>query len=218
MRFVQALAVALCACTAPILAQSGPFGISIGIAGGMPISSIVKNSTAPQSESLADFLLGFASIEGTYTGPREFLVGPTLEVRLPLHLSIEADGLYRPVTVRVAGGPFVSAFPNGVALIELADKSYDSWEIPIVVKYRFPMRHVQPFIEAGPSLRVLDSPLNQWFSNQGVVAGAGVDLRMKRLRTGPEVRVVHWGDDATAFRHPYNSIRNQVELLLDLSF
>jgi hypothetical protein len=65
----------------------------------------------------------------------------------------------------------------------------------------------------------------RWSSNQlsalskvGVMAGAGIELKLGRARLSPEFRYVHWGSDATAVSSYFEPRNNQLEILVGLSF
>jgi hypothetical protein len=83
-----------------------------------------------------------------------------------------------------------------------------TWEFPILGKYKAGTGRVKPFIEAGPSFRLL----TENSSTTGVSAGAGVEVRLRSLKIEPAGRFTHWrpqGDHGA-----YNTvIVNQVEFL-----
>jgi|SRR5579863_1535476 len=183
-------------------AMAQPF--SVGIVAGVPLTDGLSDVT--QS--------GVDVISRTYSNSKLYIVGAMLEVRLPLGLGIEADGLYRPVNsamdLQVVPGP-VYHYSENVA----------TWEFPILGKYRFKFLPIlKPFVEAGPSFRTIGSGLS-WVSRKGISAGAGVEIKVLKLRIVPEIRYTHWGSDAaptaqSGFLPP--SKQDQAEFLVGFSF
>ncbi len=71
---------------------------------------------------------------------KNYVIGPMVELNLPLGFAIEADALYRPLNLTV---------PTSLGRIS---QDIHSAEFPILVKYHFlhtPI--VKPYAEAGPS-------------------------------------------------------------------
>ena len=60
--------------------------ISVGIKGGIPLSDPFSDKTISTINSVVH----------SFSGSTNFVVGPTLEVHLPLGFSVEGDVLYRP--------------------------------------------------------------------------------------------------------------------------
>jgi hypothetical protein len=184
------------------VAWAQPF--SAGIVAGVPLTDGLSNVT--QSE--VDL------VEKTFSNSKLYIIGAIVEVRLPLGIAIEADGLYRPVNsamnLQVIPGP-VFHYSENVA----------TWEFPILAKYRFSLLPiVKPFVEAGPSFRTKGSGLS-WLSDRGITAGVGVEIKVIKLRISPEIRYTHWGSDAaptsqSGFLPPSN--QDQAEFLVGFSF
>ena len=88
------------------------------------------------------------------------------------------------------------------------------------LRYRFlhtPI--VKPFAEAGPSFRWVESPLDHDLSDRGFTLGAGVEVKLLRLRVTPEVRFTRWGSDHNVnLTFPLQSGQNQAEFLAGFSF
>jgi hypothetical protein len=136
-----------------------------------------------------------------------YTLGPYVEVRLPLKLSIEGDALYRGYTFYAAKGSGISA---------------SSWEFPIVAKYHFLKGPIKPYLEGGISFSHLSDVENAVVSpshtdNFGVVLGGGVEIHALVLRLSPEVRYTGYTlkDFSSA---GFNSNRNQVEFLIGIGF
>jgi hypothetical protein len=177
--------------------------VGFGIVGGVPLT-----------DGLSDFTQsGPGLVTRTFSNSKLYTVGAMVEVRLPLGLSVEADGLYRPVNysidTQVTGG-----------LLYHSSADVTTWEFPVLAKYRFKaLPIVHPFVEAGPSFRAAGSELH-WLSSEGFTAGGGVEIKILKLRISPQVRYTHWNSDAaqtlgTGFP-PSN--QNQAEFLVGLSF
>jgi len=177
--------------------------IGLGVVGGVPLTGGLADNTAHEVDL----------IERTYSNSNQYIVGAMAELRLPLGLAVEADGLYRPVnfseTIQVVGG-----------LTGHYSENISTWEFPILAKYRFSFPVVKPFVEAGPSFRTVGSGLS-WLSGKGFTAGLGVELKVLKLRIAPALRYTHWGSDSAlspgaGFVAP--SQQNQGEFLVGFSF
>jgi hypothetical protein len=115
------------------------------------------------------------------------VVGPTLELFLPFHLSAEADGLYRPISLResisyqnlplgppldiVPEDPIFPTYPSDSAIA----RQDSAWEVSLLPKLHVPVPTplLQPYIAAGPSFRVTSVPI---LSNKGFTTAVGVDF------------------------------------------
>lgn len=178
--------------------------LSVGVKGGFPLT-----------DGVSDFhQLAVDVTTHDYSNSKLYIVGPMIEVHLPLSLAIEFDALYRPLNLTTD----TQVIPAGP--IFHTSRNVSSWEFPILGKYRLPLPVVKPYIEAGPSFRKTGSGLS-WVSSKGATIGAGVEVKIKRLRFGPEVRYSRWGSDSqpppgVAFFPP--SKRDQAEFLVGFSF
>ena len=130
------------------------------------------------------------------------MIGPTVELALPMHFSVEADAIYRPLRAEI-----VTTF-NGMKSNPYPG-SYATWEIPVLAKYRFAMGFIRPFVEAGPSFR----PPAAGLSNYGVTAGAGIEAHLRALKIAPSLRYTHWTPD-----NPSGIVPNQAEILVGFAF
>jgi hypothetical protein len=184
------------------MAWAQPF--SVGIVGGVPLTGGLSDVT--QS--------GVDVISRTFSKSKLYIVGAMVEVHLPLGLGIEADGLYRPVNSAMD----LQVIPQPVAHYS---ENVATWEFPILGKYRFKfLPLLKPFIEAGPSFRTTGSGLS-WVSGKGITAGAGVEIKVIKLRIAPEIRYTHWGSDATPTPSQGSSPpskQDQAEFLVAFSF
>jgi hypothetical protein len=178
------------------LASAAPldFGAGIGVKAGVPFVDLLQatGSTMAPSPVLS---------QGD-----NYIVGPVAELRLPFGFAIEADGLYRGTSYGVAN---VSGVAEGI-------KS-SSWEIPYLAKFRFPIPLLKPFVLAGGAYRIFnDLPSGVTATHNAIVAGAGLELRLGKLRLSSEARYLRWGEAPANATVRLN--RNQGEILFGLIF
>jgi hypothetical protein len=171
-------------CLAGGVALSGPLGAGFKV--GVPVTGLVMSS---DNDSGA-----FPSRGGW------FVIGPTVELRLPLGLGVEVDALYRSVK-----NP-----PGG------------SWEFPILAKYRLPVRgRIAPFVVGGGSFGrnelLRANQVGPAGTTTGYVAGGGVEAKVRWLRLAPEVRYTHWTGNFS-FRGADLTHRNEIEFLVGIVF
>lgn len=167
---------------------------SIGVKAGVPITdSFSSNPSAALS---------------SFSSSKNYIVGPMVELKLPFHLSVEADALYRPynATGTASSLPGILTFNN----------NYSVWEFPVLAKYRFQFPVVKPYIEAGPSFRTSPSSIS-FISNNGFTIGGGVDVHALVIHISPEARYTHWGSDSVN-QALFQSNQNQAEFLVGFSF
>ena len=142
--------------------------------------------------------------ETTYaSGSAVPLLGPVLEAPLWKHLFIEVDGVHHPIE-----GSRSSVLSNGEVFESFSGREGLTWEFPVLGKYKFGAGRVEPFVEAGPSFRLLTENSSLF----GASAGAGLEVRVKALKIAPAFRFTHWGPQG--YHSPSNEvIVNQVEFL-----
>jgi hypothetical protein len=157
---------------------------------------------------------------------KKYIVGPMIELRLPAGFSIEGDALYNKTDL---SGP-VSA----VSSIATSVVNADSWEFPVLLKYKFgpktPGFSIRPYVEAGASFRYITglSDLPAFLTNggvdknnTGVTLGGGVEFKALFLRVSPELRYTHWGSDTFTgglANIVWQTSKNQVNFLVGISF
>lgn len=152
---------------------------------------------------------------------RPYLVGPTVEVRLPAGFAVEASALYRRLGQTYAYG--YGSEPGVVTSISNRARG-NAWEFPVVGKYYFKSAESswQPFFGTGWSLRTIGwkydgvttttTPTGQVVTpfhssdrsdlNVGATFAAGVRLRVNRFSVLPELRYTRWGGaDGTTRRN-----------------
>lgn len=188
------------------LSASAQF-FSAGIKAGLPLTDPFQDLTT-QSTTTPGLNVH------TYSSSKKFVAGGMVEVHLPFGLSIEADGLYRPLRL-ITDTTF-----TGQPGMGRDSANYTSWEVPIVGKYRFlhtPL--IKPYVEAGPSFRFLDTLPSHFMSRHGFALGGGVEFKLYKLRIAPELRYTRWGTDTnSSFLSYAKSNPNQAEVMLGVSF
>jgi hypothetical protein len=139
------------------------------------------------------------------SGPRSFVYGPTVELQLPHRFSLELDALHRPISHALE-----TTF-DGRRIRQTARLA--TWVFPVLAKYRFSVRGLEPFIALGPSFRMRQSLSES--SPYGVAAAAGLEIHVGPMKMTPAVRYTHWAPDRREYGGPR---RNQAEALVGLSF
>lgn len=197
-----------------LLALLGPAAcgqslFSFGIKGGVPLTDAFNKN----------LYSGVDVMTTSFSNSKNYVIGPTAELRLPFGFSVEADALYRPLSLVTATSvaPFGGSSPGQTTF---SDTDISSWEFPILGKYHFlhsPI--VRPYVDAGPIFRAVGSG-GGWLSNKGFAMGAGVDVKLLVVHLAPELRYSRWGGDARGtpgvFTPP--SGLNQAEFLIGISF
>jgi hypothetical protein len=195
-----------------------------------PFAIGVKGGVRPTS----DFEGGSASES------KRYLIGLMLELGLPRNFAVEGNALYSRIGYNNTGTDII-----GDLNIERARSN--SWEFPLVLKYRFHAPHVRPyllggyavrfangsttetgtFLTSGYSLPVIRVPYRysystHWGLDHGPVVGAGLEWGEGRVRIAPEVRYVRWKDPLYSFegsRGYYGmATQNEVQVLVGVNF
>jgi hypothetical protein len=194
--------------------------ISVGVKAGVPLTDAFADRTFNFTAARIQTPFGLPpTIEEetfrTYSGSRNFLIGPTLELQLPLGLSVETDALYRRLSVNILETTSLSGFANFLLDTVALSSRINSWEFPVLAKYRLPFPVVKPYLEAGPSFRVAE----KYMSSSGITAGIGIEGKLWRFRIAPEIRYTHWGRDGSNYPPVYHAVSypNQVELLAGIA-
>ncbi len=175
--------------------------VAIGAIGGVRATSDLTGGAA-------------TSVSGRY------VVGPELNIGLPFGLGIEVDALYRRQAYQASG--FYSGQFNEHA---------NSWEFPLLLKFKLPFPLIKPFVEAGYAPRVIDGTVHyntngstdaEHFTSQGLVVGGGVQFGIGRLRLAPAVRYTYWNNAPILVyfgNGPQSrSTQNQADILLGISW
>jgi hypothetical protein len=199
-----------------------PQPVTFGIKAGAPLDGLLDATQFPPGN------------QGATSTTNPYIIGPTVELRLPRNLSLEVDALFRHYRYQW----YVYLIGSGAHTIAIGN----AWEFPILVKYKLPGRFLKPYIDGGAAFdRVegLSAIINSYTATEsgsttmttqtsspselehrtsaGVVIGGGIDIHMLFLHVSPEIRYTRWslqhfGADFV------NSSQNQVEFLLGVTF
>jgi opacity protein-like surface antigen len=149
---------------------------------------------------------------------RNFAVGPTLGVRLPMGFSVEGDALYNR-----------RSFDLGIAGIDALGFHSDWWEFPVMGKFTPLGGPISPVIGAGVTVQHVrnfgDVPSYLFTGSTrstsvGFVAGLGVRFNTGPVSVTPELRYSRWNDRSWT-QSALNAItggRNQAQLLVGITF
>jgi opacity protein-like surface antigen len=187
---------------------------SYGVKAGVPLNEFLD---AAKSQQFA-----FNSTTNRY------IVGPTAELHLPFGLGVEFDILYRRFDYTGNG--------TLAGVVTSSSATGNAWEFPLLVKYRFPMKMVHPYVDAGVAWDTL-SGLKQAITRnsittstsspaelnttatRGFVMGAGLSVKVLVIHILPEIRFTRWG--AQHFIDPNGLLHsnvNQGEFLVGITF
>jgi len=192
----------------PIYAQ--PF--SLGLMGGAGLTQDFQNYNVPPCCPPFQVAPGY-SIVGSST-PQRWIAGGTLEVRLPLHLSVEADALYHELQFKTTV-QFGQTPPDWVGVLQ---QHVVTWEFPVLLKYRFQLPLVKPFVDAGPAFRDVGNLSHTNPSNHGVAAGVGIEAHLWKLKIAPQFRYLRWARDQNVPMFGLTTVTDQVEFLTAITF
>ena len=189
---------------------------SFGVAGGVPMLNRTSNAS---DES------------------RPYIIGPSIEFRLPAGFALEAAGLYQRVGNNHTFQLTVPAGAPGPGITFLTDRLRgNSWQFPLLGKYYFRRRTApwQPFIGTGWSFRAVGvhqaiketivdaSGASRSFSFKtdsradaavGAVFAAGLRYRAGGIAFTPELRYTRWGSSSN-----FSLNKNEAAFLLGIHF
>jgi opacity protein-like surface antigen len=179
------------------------------VRGGVPLNDFFNAASNPSAT--------FQSSSG------RFILGPSIEVHFPAGFGIEADALYKHFNY--------NAFTNPVpALTSINSKASNSWEFPLLVKYKVKGSVIRPFLDAGVAFdhwsgfREITNAVgltktNVSGTNTGVVLGGGLEFHVPFVRISPEIRYTRWSaNNLSDFGGILQSNHNQAEFLIGLTF
>ena len=226
-RYMSASLV-LFALATPAFAQSLRFGVK----GGVPMTQYFEAGPT-----------GGRNFRGEYSSAtRRYTVGPSIEWRIKYGFGFELDALYKRMgyVSTVTYGPA----PTGVIRREVIDVKGNSWEFPLMMKYRlgqpiavygaagFVLRHIGPVRGRGVSTVVatpismtpVSTPIETTGPSDlrkrtwpGLTVAYGLEFGIGRLRLLPEVRYTRWTSNISE-RGPLRFEPNQAEFLLGFLF
>ena len=185
--------------------------ISFGVRGGVPLTDAFKIAEPATYSSDSD----------------RYTIGPMVELHLPRRMSVEFDALYRRIKYRSVLEGQVQVQTRG-----------NSWQFPLLLKYRFPGGLLQSYLGAGLAFQRLSGvkQVARIFTTQrssqssepaelsdrstlGVVLAGGLELRVRFARISPELRYTRWGSkNFKSAAEGFGSQLNQAEFLVGISF
>jgi hypothetical protein len=160
---------------------------------------------------------------------KRYIVGPTVDIRLPKRFSVEVDALYQRFG-------FTGFYFAGDSFGTVRERT-NSWEFPVILKYHLPVRLAHPFVGIGYAPRIVNGLdvssgtraivfyyFNQHTTTnypvtQGVVVSGGVSLGGGHFRFTPEVRYTYWtAPYVSGYGYPGTgrSAPNEVSVLLGI--
>src|SRR5260370_12155535 len=94
--------------------------VSVGVKAGVPLTDALSVRPGAALQYLED--------------THRYTVGPFIELRLPAHLALEIDALYR-------------SYEYSQVTRRMVTQSVNSWEFPVLAKYKLLGGPIQPYIE-----------------------------------------------------------------------
>ena len=195
------------------LSNARPLGarVSLGVAVGTNLTSDFSNVTSLEfPPALANTGYSYQTVNTTFVsspGRRSLVGGPLVTVELARVLSVEVQAIYRPLRSSVKA--FLADARKDLTLGD----HRTTWEFPVLAQYRWRIGRTHPFVEMGPSFRLLQDVYGA--TPYGVTAGAGVEERVGSLKIRPGVRFTHWAQHA--FPASTDPLRNEVAILTGFS-
>ena len=202
-------------CSVLLMAASAVHGqgLSFGLKGGVPLTDALD--VLDRSRYFSD--------------KAPYVIGPAVELRLFAGLSAEANLLYR----RVEYTSTTQVTPQAVSRT-----TGQTWEIPLLAKYRVSGELLRPFVLAGLSYRrlarfeqrlttggisgtvqVSEPPGLTNRSTAGATVGGGLELSLPLIRVSAEMRYTRWG--SSSFRAALAGLAsqlNQADVLVGILF
>jgi hypothetical protein len=200
----------------------------------------VFNACACFAQSLSVGVTGGGRPTDDVTGAtpesRRYVAGPMLELSLPWSFAVAVDALYHRNGYLIGFGNFAGTI--------IESERANSWEFPMLLKYKLPVPRVRPFFEVGLAPRTISGTISEsgvnidiftgqqtpfsgkvktnWSASYGIVAGGGVQFGWGRLRLSPEIRYTHWTSAPVSVSFgdgpSFYSAREQVDVLLGIGW
>jgi hypothetical protein len=162
---------------------------------------------------------------------KPYAVGPTLELNLPWNLSLEAGMLYERFH-RDASEGITPLSVGGVNFGYVSSTAANAFLFPLLARYNLGRHRIRPFLEAGSTLRHLDTfhgrgiqldfylhPSATVFEvdpgkalDVAVTLGGGFRYRVAMVDLVPEIRYLHW---TAQYEQP---AQNQAMFMLTVAF
>jgi len=220
------LLLLLAALGTPVFAQ----GLHFGLKAGVPATTYFETGQTGGLHGGSEYS----------AATRRYTVGASVEWRLTHTFGFELDTLYK----RMGYVGIVTSFWNGILTTAAFDTKGDSWDFPLLAKYRFG-RVARPYIAGGGVLRYIGpirgrgeltvqdlvaqtttrTPINTTEPSDvrkrqypGITAGAGIEFGHGLVHLLPEFRYTRWTANLAG---PGGALRfnpNQAEFFLGLLF
>ena len=196
--------------------------VTFGVKGGVPLTDFLNAKQFPPG----------TSVETATSTTNPYILGPTVELRLPANFSVEFDALFRHFRYQWA--------LDLIANDSQTTATGNAWEFPLLLKYKLPGRFLRPYIAGGLAwdrVQGLSATISSTFgfgptvttqtsspselknkTSTGVVTGGGVGIHALFLHISPEVRYTRWTSQHFALSGLLNSNQNQAEFLLGITF
>ena len=188
--------------------------LAFGLPGNCQLLSFGIKGGVPLSDAYSDANLGNGATSSHLNN--HYTIGPTAEIHFPLHLSFEADVLYRH-----------SRYSATSNIVPAGSASANDFQIPLLAKLDLSHGLVGTFIDGGLAYRHLsvnlDNPAKQLFlgvnnpNSEGVALGGGIQFKLLLIHISPEIRYTHWGQIAFS-NAAVTSNNNQIDLLVGVTF
>ena len=105
--------------------------VTFGVKAGVPLTDFLNaKQFAPGT-----------SIEAATSTTNPYILGPTVELRLPANFSVEFDALFRHFRYQWA--------LNLIGASSQTTATSNAWEFPLLLKYKLPGKVVRLFIDGG---------------------------------------------------------------------
>jgi hypothetical protein len=146
---------------------------------------------------------------------KDYIIGPAVDLRLPLGLGLEADALYRPASLEIQSVVVSNPTTNPTfSTTPFLKRHVNAVEFPVLVKYRISFFRFKPVVEAGPSFRAGGNNFD--LTHSGFTVGGGLESKIPVVRLSTDLRYTRWrGSSSTVEATPNN---NQLEVLFGFSF
>jgi hypothetical protein len=212
----------------PVSAQS----LGIGLKAGVPATEYFETGSTGSLHGGAQYS----------AATRRYTIGAAIEGRLTNALGFEVDAMFHRMGYVGIVNFFDSA--NGNFQNSAIDVKGDSWDFPVMAKYRF-RRTLRPYLAGGAVLRYVGpvrgrgeltvgslvtrtsstTPIDTSDPNElrkrfypGLTAGAGLEFGEGRFRVAPEIRYTRWTANIAGPGGLLRFAPNQVEFLLGFWF
>jgi len=180
-------------CSIVLITSAAAQPVVAGLILGAPLTDAIRVNSVP----------AFAAVSANNG---EFVIGPYVEIKLPLKFSLEVDALHRGYSFVLTPGASTT--------------SVDSWEFPVLAKYKLWKGPVRPYAEGGlvfSHISGVSQVPNVLYNNDyGIALGAGIEIRALVLRISPEIR--YDGFVFKNFGDQIQSLRNQAMFMVGIGF